>query len=43
LGAKVSSWLDNLLKKSAQGTIPIIQNVSAKIIYKAISLYYGID
>ncbi len=43
LGAKVSSWLDNLLKKSAQGTIPIIQNVSAKLIYKAISLYYGLD
>ena len=43
LGAKVSSWLGNLLTKSAQGTIPIIQNLSAKLINKAILLYYGID
>jgi hypothetical protein len=43
LGAKVSSWLGNLLRKSAQGTIPIIQNLSAKLISKAILLYYGID
>ena len=43
LGAKVSSWLGNLLTKSAQGTIPIIQNLSAKLISKAILLYYGID
>ena len=43
LGAKVSSWLGNLLTKSAQETIPIIQNLSAKLINKAILLYYGLD
>lgn len=42
LGNKVSSWLRNLLTKSAQGTIPIIQNLSANLISKAILLYYGI-
>lgn len=43
LGANVSSWLGNLLTKSAQETIPIIQNLSAKLINKAILLYYGLD
>jgi hypothetical protein len=40
LGNKVSSWLGNLLTKSAQGTIPIIRE---KLISKLILLYYGID
>lgn len=43
LGNKVLSWLGNLLTKSAQGTIPIIQNLSVNLISKAILLYYGID
>ena len=43
LGDKVSSWLEKFLTKSAQGTIPTIQKLSANLISKAILLYYGID
>jgi hypothetical protein len=43
LGNKVASWIGNLLTKSAKGSIPIIQNLSADLITKAILLYYGIE
>jgi hypothetical protein len=43
LGEGVTSWVGNLITKSAKGTIPILQSSSANIITKAILLYYGID
>lgn len=43
LGEGVTSWLGNLITKSAKGTIPILQNFSANMITKAILAYYGID
>lgn len=43
LGEGVTSWLGNLITKSAKGTIPVLQNFSANMITKAILVYYGID